>query len=207
MAKTAQTGMPMHNLNPLSYHNIPEDWEKGEDRGKGRRPIYDQKRYMIDFEAIRKVSDPSSSIIGMCYDDDLMPSVYELGRELVDVTFDSSWLRKEEVANHGNIVRHLDKVAILCPFAARREQTYATGSLSYSIVDVSQLRTSLCVLRKAGDATGAIFGARLKISGDQRQNNYLSRKSYWRTSTTTRQQWLHRSIQDMYPRRRSKGLK
>jgi hypothetical protein len=197
----------MHNFNLLSYHNVPEDWEKGEDCRKGCSSIYDQERYVIDFETIRQVSHTSPTIICMCYDDDFMPSVDEFSRELVNVAFNSSGLREEEVANHGNIVRHLDKVAMICSFAARREQTYATGSLSYSIVDVSQLRTSLCVLRKAGDATGAIFGARLKISGDQRQNNYLSRKSYWRTLTTTRQQWLHRSIQDMYPRRRSNGLK
>lgn len=42
----------------------------------------------------------------MCDDYHFVAAINELRGDLVDVTFDSSWLGKEEVANHGNIVRH-----------------------------------------------------------------------------------------------------
>jgi hypothetical protein len=64
---------------------------------------------MIDFETVREISDSGSSFVSVCNYNYFMPSVYELCRELVNVTLNSSWLRKEEVANHGDVVRHLDR--------------------------------------------------------------------------------------------------
>lgn len=63
---------------------------------------------MIDFEAIGKVAYSCATLIGMGDDDDLMAAVDQFGGQLVNVTFDSAWLREEEVADHGDIVRHLD---------------------------------------------------------------------------------------------------
>ena len=50
----------------------------------------------------------------MCDDHDLVAAVDQLRRQLVDVTFDSSRLREEEVADHGDIVRHLDEGETRC---------------------------------------------------------------------------------------------
>ena len=98
----------MHNLNLLSYNNISEDGKKGENGWKGRGSIDNQKWHMVDFEAVCEISYACAPFICVCYDDDLVPSVYELRRELVYVTFDSSGLREEEVADHSNIIRHPD---------------------------------------------------------------------------------------------------
>ena len=46
-------------------------------------------------------------------DDDFVSSIDELGGQLVDVAFDSSWLWEEEVADHSDIVRHSDDNAFM----------------------------------------------------------------------------------------------
>lgn len=63
---------------------------------------------MVDFETVCKISDTGSIFICMRDNYDFVSSVDELRRELVDMTFDTSWLWKEEVADHSYIVRHLD---------------------------------------------------------------------------------------------------
>lgn len=98
----------MHNLYLLPNDYISEDWEKGEDGWKGRSSIDDQEWYMVDFKSVRKVSYTCPPFVCMRYNDDLMASIYELRRELVYVALHSSGLREEEVADHGNIVRHFD---------------------------------------------------------------------------------------------------
>lgn len=44
----------------------------------------------------------------MCDDDDLVATIDELGGELVDVAFNAAGLGEKEVADHGDVVRHLD---------------------------------------------------------------------------------------------------
>lgn len=61
---------------------------------------------MVDFEAIREVSNAGSAFVRVRDDDNLVSAVDEFRRELVDVAFDATWLGKEVVANHRNIVRH-----------------------------------------------------------------------------------------------------
>jgi len=100
--------MSMHDLDLLSNYDVAKDGEEGEQARKCRGAVDDQKRDMVDLQAICEISDASPSLVGMGYDNNLMPSVDELGGELVDVALDSAELREEEVADHGNIVGHLD---------------------------------------------------------------------------------------------------
>jgi hypothetical protein len=108
MAETAQTCVAMHNLDLLAYDNIPEDWEEGEYGGKAGGAVHDQERDMVDFEAVCEVTDAGSSFVGVRDDDDFMAAVDELGGQLVDVALDAARLREEEVADHSNVVWHLE---------------------------------------------------------------------------------------------------
>jgi hypothetical protein len=98
--------MAMHNLDLLPNDNATEYWEEGEDCWKGGGPVEDEERNVVDLEAIREISNTGSTFVCMGDDYDLVSSVNELGGELVDVAFDSSWLGKEEVADQRNIVWH-----------------------------------------------------------------------------------------------------
>lgn len=107
MAEAAETSMSMNNFNLFPNDNVSKDWEEGEDRGECRGAVDDQEWDMVDFEAIREVSYASSSFVRVGNDNDLVSSIDELCGELVDVALDSSWLWEEEVADHGNVVRHI----------------------------------------------------------------------------------------------------
>ena len=61
---------------------------------------------MVDFETICKISYTCSAIICVCDYYHFMSSIDELCRELVDMTFDSAWLGKEEIADHCDVVGH-----------------------------------------------------------------------------------------------------
>lgn len=96
----------MHDFDLLSYNDISEYWKEGEDSGKSSFSIDDKKRYMVDLEAIRKISNTSPPFVGMSDNDNLMASINKLGRKLVDVAFNAAGLGEKEVADHGNVVRH-----------------------------------------------------------------------------------------------------
>lgn len=106
MAQTTQARMAMNYLYLLSNDNVPEDGEEREDGWECRCSVDDEKWNMVDFESIRKISDASSSFVCVGDHYDLMSAVDELGRKLVYVAFNSSWLREEEVTDHSNVVRH-----------------------------------------------------------------------------------------------------
>ena len=106
MAKIAEASMAMHNFNLLPDNDISEEREEGKDRRKGRLPVNDKEWDVVDLESIGQVSDSFPAFVGMRDNYDLVASVDQLGRELVDVTFDPPRLGEEEVADHGNIVRH-----------------------------------------------------------------------------------------------------
>jgi hypothetical protein len=126
MAKTAQARMAMYNLNLLSNDNIPEDGEEREDGWEGRCSIDDEKWNVVDFEAIRQISHSSPPVVCMSDDYDLVPSINELRRQLVDVRFDSSGLGKEEIADHRNVVRHGGQTKM--PLASRQiHRCYVKG--------------------------------------------------------------------------------
>ena len=106
MTQTAQTSMPMHNLNLLSKYDIPKDREEGKDSRESSFPVDDKERHMIDLEAVGQISNTRSPFIRVGDDDDFVATVDELGGELVDVAFNTAGLGEEEVADHGDVVRH-----------------------------------------------------------------------------------------------------
>ena len=59
---------------------------------------------MVDFDTVGKVADALAVIVGVSDDNDLVATVDKLCGELIDVRFDASWLWKEEVANHSDVV-------------------------------------------------------------------------------------------------------
>lgn len=106
-AHTAQASMAMHNLNLFANDDVAEDGKEREDCWECGSSIYDQERYMVDLEAIRKVAYTCSTFVVMCDDYDFVAAINQLCRQLVDMTFDSSRLGKEEVAYHSDVVRHI----------------------------------------------------------------------------------------------------
>ena len=61
---------------------------------------------MVDLEAVGEIADAGAAFVGVGDDDDFVAAVDELGGELVDVAFNAAGLGEEEVADHGDVVRH-----------------------------------------------------------------------------------------------------
>ena len=72
--------MTMHNLDLFSYYDIAEYWKEGKHGRHCRFSVNHKERDMIDLEAICKVSNPSSTLISMSYDNHFMSTVDKLGR-------------------------------------------------------------------------------------------------------------------------------
>ena len=110
MAEIAETAVAVNNVDALADHYLAKHWEEGEDCGKGDGAVHDEKGYIIHLEPICEIADAGAVLVGVSYDDHFVTPIDEFRRQLVDVAFDSSWLWKEEVAHHGDVVsgRHLD---------------------------------------------------------------------------------------------------
>lgn len=108
MTETAQAGMPVDYLNLLSNNDVPQDRKGGKDGWESRLSVDDKERNMVDFQTIRQVANASAPFVCVRDDYDLVASIYEFCRKLVDMAFNAAWLRKEKIAGHCNIVRHLD---------------------------------------------------------------------------------------------------
>ena len=106
--------MAMYNRDLFSNKDVSEDWKAGENGWEGSCAVDDKKWDVVDFEAICEVSYAGSTLICVRYYYDFMASVDKLGGELVDVAFDSSRLGKEEIADHGDIVRHCGGLRTFC---------------------------------------------------------------------------------------------
>lgn len=104
MAKAAETAMTMDNLDTFSDKDVSEDGEERKDGWKCGLSVDDEKGHMIHFEPVGEIAHTLSIVMRVRDDNDLVASVYELARELVNVRFDASWLWKEEVADHGDVV-------------------------------------------------------------------------------------------------------
>jgi hypothetical protein len=99
--------MSMHYLNLLSNNDVAEYREEGEEGWEGCGTVNDEERHVVYFETIREVSYASPFFVGMSDDYNFVAPINKLRRQLVDMTFDASRLGKEEVADHGNVVRHI----------------------------------------------------------------------------------------------------
>lgn len=77
VTEAAQTSMPVNDMDLLTNDDIPEYGEKGEHRRHGRLAIYNEEWYMVDLEAIGKVSNPGASFVGMSDDDDFVSTINE----------------------------------------------------------------------------------------------------------------------------------
>lgn len=106
MAKTAETAMSMYYLDLFSNDDIAEYREEGKYGWKRCSTVNNKEWHVIDLEAIREVSYTRSFFVCMSDDYNLVAAVNELRGKLVDMAFNTSRLGKEEVADHGNIVRH-----------------------------------------------------------------------------------------------------
>ena len=98
--------MAVDDLDLLPDDNVAEDGKEGKDGGEGSLAIDDKEGHMIDLEAVGQVTDASATLVLVCDDDDLVATVNELLRQLVDVTLDTSGLREEKIADHGDVIRH-----------------------------------------------------------------------------------------------------
>lgn len=105
MAKTAETTMAVNNLYALPDTDISEDGKEGKDSGKSGGTVDDKEGDVVDFDAVGKVSDTFAIVVGVGDDDDLVTAIDEFRGNLVYVGFYTTWLRKEEVADHGDVVR------------------------------------------------------------------------------------------------------
>jgi len=77
MTNTTETAVSVYNLNLLPYYNIPEYWKEGEDGWEGRFSVYHKEGYVVDFQAIGKVSDSGAPGICVRYYYYFVPAVYE----------------------------------------------------------------------------------------------------------------------------------
>jgi hypothetical protein len=77
VAQTAQASMSMDYFDALTYYNISENGKEGENGGKRRLAIDDEKWDVVDLEAICKVSYTSPTSIGMGDDNNLVAAINE----------------------------------------------------------------------------------------------------------------------------------
>jgi hypothetical protein len=80
MAETAQACVPMNDLDLLTDDYVSEYREKGEDSWHSGFAVYDEKRHMVDFQAICKISNPRATFVRMGNDDNFMATVNEFLR-------------------------------------------------------------------------------------------------------------------------------
>ena len=67
--------MSMNYLDLLPDDYIAEYREEGKDGRHGGFAVDDQKRTMIDLEAIGKIVNTLSSFVGMCHNDNFVSSI------------------------------------------------------------------------------------------------------------------------------------
>lgn len=159
MTQTTQTAMTMNNFNLLTNENVSQNREEGKHRGECSLAVDDKKRHMVYFKSIGEISHALSVVVRVCNDDDLVAAVNELAGELVDVRFDASWLREEEVAKHSDIVpptRHVGGVMRGCEAGVRGESiatwpSYVVDAVKVQVVEwlscLSHGKTSMSLIK------------------------------------------------------------
>lgn len=94
----------MYDINLFSYYDVPEDGEEREDSRHGCRAVNGPKRHIVALEAICEVSYSCSVIVGVGYDHHFVTAIDEPLGKLIYVALDTSWLGKEEVADHSDVI-------------------------------------------------------------------------------------------------------
>lgn len=107
VTEAAQARMSVYNLDLFAYDDIAEHGKEGENRWKRGLAEYYEEWNMIHFQPVGEIMDSGPPLVCVRDDDDLVATVNQLCRDLINVTFNSPWLRKEEVTDHCNVVRHL----------------------------------------------------------------------------------------------------
>lgn len=106
MAKAAQACVAMNDLYLFPYDHIPKDREERKHSWHSSFPVDDQEGDVVDLQSVGEVVYTGSTIVRVGYNDNLVPTVDQLGGELIYMTFHSAGLREEEIANHSDVVRH-----------------------------------------------------------------------------------------------------
>ena len=104
VAQAAQAPVAVDDFYPLPNEDVSEDGKEGEDGGEGGLAVDDEEGHVVDLEPVGEMADALAVVVRMRDDDDFVSPVNQLAGELVDVRFDASGLREEEVADHGDVV-------------------------------------------------------------------------------------------------------
>lgn len=112
MTKGAQAPVAVHDLDLLSDNDISVHWKKRKDGRKCRLTVNYEEWDMIDLQAIGEVVNARTTLIRVSNDDDFVSTVYEFGGELVNMRLDTAGLRVEEVADHGDVIRHFGELTL-----------------------------------------------------------------------------------------------
>lgn len=68
MAQTAKASMAVYDLDSFAYNDVAKHREEGEDGGEGGLAVDDEKRHIVDLQAVGEVSHTCSP--GICVGDD-----------------------------------------------------------------------------------------------------------------------------------------
>ena len=77
IAQAAETSMSVYDFDALADHDVAKDGEEREDGRKGGLSVDDQKRDVVDLEAICEVSHTSPTSVGMSDDNHLVSAIDE----------------------------------------------------------------------------------------------------------------------------------
>jgi hypothetical protein len=77
MTEIAETGMAMHNLDLLSYDDVPKDGEERKDGRERSFAVDDEEWNVVDLETVGKVSNARPPSIRMGYYDHFVATVDE----------------------------------------------------------------------------------------------------------------------------------
>lgn len=105
VAQVAEAAVAVDDVDLLADDNVAEHGEEGEDGGEGRGAVDDEKWHIVHLDAVGQVAHALAVGVFVRDDDDFVAAIDELARDLVDVALDTPRLRKEEVADHGDVVR------------------------------------------------------------------------------------------------------
>jgi hypothetical protein len=75
MTQTAQRGVSVDDLYPLTYHDLSKYWEEGEDSRHRRLAVYDEEGHIVNFEAVGEIAHSRARVVLVRYDDDFMTAI------------------------------------------------------------------------------------------------------------------------------------